>query len=208
MTKINFGGIEEEVVTRDEFPLEKAREVLKDEVVAELGYGVQGPAQALNMRDNGIKVIVGQREGTKIGIKPGGWLGSRRDVVLCLRSRERGTVVQYCFQMQVSVRNGRSRGMSERGLCFISHRILGHFQGDTGVIRLRTWMWLSSREGRDVVCDSILDGSESTQVCNSPDATAALRTYNCPGNCHWRRLSFSTTFKNEVHSDLNGERGV
>ena len=61
MAKINFGGVEEEVVTRGEFPLEKAREVLKDEVVAVLGYGVQGPAQAMNMRDNGIKVIIGQR---------------------------------------------------------------------------------------------------------------------------------------------------
>ena len=37
MAKINFGGTEEEVVTRDEFPLEKAREVLKNEVVAVLG---------------------------------------------------------------------------------------------------------------------------------------------------------------------------
>ena len=59
MAKIDFGGIVEEVVTRDEFPLEKAREVLKDEVVTVLGYGVQGPAQALNMRDNGVNVIVG-----------------------------------------------------------------------------------------------------------------------------------------------------
>ena len=65
MTTLNFGGVEEEVVTRDEFPLEKARQVLKDEVVAVLGYGVQGPAQALNMRDNGIRVIVGQKPGGK-----------------------------------------------------------------------------------------------------------------------------------------------
>jgi len=46
MAKFNFGGTEEEVITRDEFTLEKAREVLKNEVVAVLGYGVQGPAQA------------------------------------------------------------------------------------------------------------------------------------------------------------------
>ena len=65
MAKIWFGSVEEEVVTREEFPLEKAREVLKDEVVAVLGYGVQGPAQALNMRDNGINVIVGQKQGSK-----------------------------------------------------------------------------------------------------------------------------------------------
>ena len=63
MAKINFGGVEENVVTREEFPIEKAREVLKDETIAVIGYGIQGPGQALNLRDNGIKVIVGQRPG-------------------------------------------------------------------------------------------------------------------------------------------------
>ena len=65
MAKIDFGGVLEDVTTADEFPLEKAREVLKDETVAVLGYGVQGPGQAMNLRDNGINVIVGQREGGK-----------------------------------------------------------------------------------------------------------------------------------------------
>jgi ketol-acid reductoisomerase len=60
---MNFGGVEENVVTREEFPLEKAREVLKDEVIAVIGYGVQGPGQSLNLRDNGFNVIVGQRPG-------------------------------------------------------------------------------------------------------------------------------------------------
>ncbi len=62
MAIINFGGIEEEVITSEEFSLEKAQDVLKNETVAVLGYGVQGPGQALNMKDNGINVIVGQRE--------------------------------------------------------------------------------------------------------------------------------------------------
>ena len=61
MAKLNFGGVEENVVTREEFPLAKAQEVLKDETIAIIGYGVQGPGQALNLRDNGIKVIIGQR---------------------------------------------------------------------------------------------------------------------------------------------------
>ena len=65
MAKIDFGGVLEEVVTLEEFPLEKAKEVLANETVAVLGYGVQGPAQALNMKDNGISVIVGQRKGGK-----------------------------------------------------------------------------------------------------------------------------------------------
>ena len=64
MAKISFGGVVEDVVTREEFPLSKAQQVLKNEMVAVLGYGVQGPGQSLNMRDNGIPVIVGQRKNT------------------------------------------------------------------------------------------------------------------------------------------------
>ena len=63
MAEMNFGGVIETVVTSKEFSLEKAREVLKDEVIAVIGYGVQGPGQACNLRDNGFNVIVGQREG-------------------------------------------------------------------------------------------------------------------------------------------------
>ena len=60
MAIMNFGGVDEHVVTREDFPLEKAKEVLKDEVIAVIGYGVQGPGQSQNLRDNGFKVIVGQ----------------------------------------------------------------------------------------------------------------------------------------------------
>ena len=65
MAKINFGGIDENVVTREEFPLEKARNTLQKETIAVIGYGVQGPGQALNLRDNGFNVIVGQRNPSK-----------------------------------------------------------------------------------------------------------------------------------------------
>ena len=60
MATIDFGGVKEEVVTREEFPLKKALEVLKNETIAVIGYGVQGPAQSLNMKDNGFNVIIGQ----------------------------------------------------------------------------------------------------------------------------------------------------
>lgn len=63
MAQLNFGGVIENVMTREEFPLEKAREILKDETIAVIGYGVQGPGQACNLRDNGFNVIVGQRPG-------------------------------------------------------------------------------------------------------------------------------------------------
>ena len=97
MAKIDFGGVVEEVVTREEFPLEKARQVLSAEVVAVLGYGVQGPAQALNMRDNGINVIVGGdperkrswEKALKDGWEPGKTLFPFEEAV------DRGTIVQY-----------------------------------------------------------------------------------------------------------------
>ena len=63
MAKLNFGGVEETVVTREEFTLDHAREVLKDETIAVIGYGVQGPGQSLNLKDNGFNVIAGQRQG-------------------------------------------------------------------------------------------------------------------------------------------------
>jgi ketol-acid reductoisomerase len=65
MAKLNFGGVDENVITREEFPLSKAQEVLKKETIAVIGYGVQGPGQALNLKDNGINVIVGQRKDSK-----------------------------------------------------------------------------------------------------------------------------------------------
>ena len=65
MAKLNFGGTEENVVTREEFPLSKAQEVLKNETVAVIGYGVQGPGQALNQKENGVNVIIGQRKNSK-----------------------------------------------------------------------------------------------------------------------------------------------
>src|SRR5690348_9535550 len=94
--KMDFGGVQEEVVTREEFPLEKAREVLEDETIAVIGYGVQGPAQALNMRDNGFKVIVGQRKGGKTYQKAidDGWVEGET-LFEIEEAVEKGTIICY-----------------------------------------------------------------------------------------------------------------
>ena len=94
--KLKFGNVEENVVTREEFPLEKAREVLKDEVIAVIGYGVQGPGQALNLRDNGFKVIVGQRSGSKTWDKAiaDGWVPGET-LFEIEEACSRGTILQF-----------------------------------------------------------------------------------------------------------------
>ena len=96
MAQMNFGGVVENVVTREEFPLEKAREVLKNETIAVIGYGVQGPGQSLNLRDNGFNVIVGQRKGGKTWEKAvaDGWVPGETlfDIE---EACKRGTIIQY-----------------------------------------------------------------------------------------------------------------
>ena len=96
MAQLNFGGTLENVVTRDEFPLDKAREILKNETIAILGYGVQGPGQALNLKDNGINVIIGQRPNSKSwdkaikdGFVPGVTLFDIEEAAI------KGTIIQY-----------------------------------------------------------------------------------------------------------------
>jgi len=96
MAVMNFGGVEENVVTREEFPLEKAREVLKNETIAIIGYGVQGPGQSLNLRDNGFNVIVGQRKESKTWDKAvaDGWVPGETlfDIE---EACEKATIIQY-----------------------------------------------------------------------------------------------------------------
>ena len=96
MAKINFGGTIEAVVTREEFPMEKAVEVLKNETIAIIGYGVQGPAQSLNLRDNGFNVIVGQRKGSKSWDKAvqHGWIPGET-LFEIEEAAKAGTIIQY-----------------------------------------------------------------------------------------------------------------
>lgn len=109
MAVMNFGGVDENVVTREEFPLEKAREVLKDETIAVIGYGVQGPGQSLNLRDNGFNVIVGQRKGGKTWEKAvaDGWVPGETlfDIE---EACEKQLSSSICFQMLLRLKFGRA----------------------------------------------------------------------------------------------------
>ncbi|MCF0178354.1 MAG: ketol-acid reductoisomerase, partial [Bacteroidales bacterium] len=95
MAKIVFGGVEENVVTREEFTLEHAREVLKDEVIAIIGYGIQGPGQSMNLRDNGFNVIVGQRKSPSYDkAVEDGWVPGK-NLFDIEEACEKATIIEY-----------------------------------------------------------------------------------------------------------------
>ena len=215
MAEINFGGVVETVVTREEFPLEKAREVLKNEVVAVLGYGVQGPAQALNMRDNGIKVIVGQREGTPNWDKAvaDGWVPGET-LFSIEEAAERGTVVQYLLSDagQRSQWPNIVETLNEGDMLYFSHGFSITYKDQTGVVPPpHVDVALVAPKGSGTsVRRNFLDGSginASYAVHQDTTGRAEERTIAL-GIAIGAGYLFPTTFQNEVYSDLTGERGM
>jgi ketol-acid reductoisomerase len=215
MAKINFGGTEEEVITSDEFSLEHAREVLKDETVAVLGYGVQGPGQALNMRDNGINVIVGQREkspswdrAVEDGFVPGETLFPLEEAA------RKGTVIQFLLSDagQVATWPNIKKCLNEGDALYFSHGFSMVFKDQTEIIppeNVDVILVAPKGSGR-TVRTNFLDGSginSSFAIHQDFTGRAKERTLAL-GIAIGSGYLFPTTFKNEVHSDLTGERGV
>lgn len=215
MAKINFGGVVENVVTREEFPLEKARNVLKNEVVAVLGYGVQGPAQALNMRDNGINVIVGQKSGSptydkavKDGWVPGKTLFSLEDAA------ERGTVVQYLVSDagQMLTWQQIKPHLKKGDALYFSHGFGIVYKDQTGIIPpdFVDVMLVAPKGSGASVRANFLNGSginASYAVHQDATGRATERTIAL-GIAIGVGFLFQSSFAHEVYSDLTGERGV
>ncbi len=215
MAKFNFGGVEEEVVTRAEFPLEKAREVLKNEVVAVLGYGVQGPAQALNMRDNGIKVIVGQKEGSASWDKAlaDGWVPGET-LFSIQEAAERGTVIQYLLSDagQRAVWPSIVECLNEGDLLYFSHGFGVVYSDQTGIVpppHVDVALVAPKGSGRSVR-RNFLDGSGiNASFAVKQDATGRARERTIAlGMAIGAGYLFESSFEGEVYSDLTGERGI
>ncbi len=213
--KINFGGTTENVVTHEEFPLSKAQEVLKDEVVAVLGYGVQGPGQGLNMRDNGIKVIVGQRKGGKSWEKAikDGWVEGETLFDL-EEAAKRGTIIQFLLsdagqkEYWPTLKPYLTEGKT---LCF-SHGFSVTYKDQTGVIPPENIdVVLVAPKGSGLsVRRNFLDGSgiNSSYAVFQDYTGKAQEKVIALGIALGSGYLFPTTFEMEVYSDLTGERGV
>ena len=215
MAIINFGGIEEEVITSEEFSMEKARDVLKNEIVAVLGYGVQGPGQALNMKDNGINVIVGQREMSNSwdkavadGFIPGQTLFPLEEAA------RKATIVQFLLSDagQVATWPNIKKCLNEGDALYFSHGFGIVYREQTDIIppeNVDVILVAPKGSGR-TVRTNFLDGSginSSFAIHQDFSGRAKERTLAL-GIAIGSGYLFPTTFEKEVHSDLTGERGV
>ena len=215
MANINFGGVMEEVITSEEFTLQQAREVLANETVAVLGYGVQGPGQALNMRDNGIRVIVGQREGGQSwdkavsdGFVPGETLFPIEEAA------RRGTIIQYLLSDagQVARWPVVKKCLNEGNALYFSHGFSIAYKDQTDIVppdNVDVILVAPKGSGR-TVRTNFLDGSGiNSSFAIHQDFTGRARERTLAlGIAVGSGYLFPTTFEKEVHSDLTGERGV
>src|SRR5690554_4287817 len=215
MAKMNFGGLEENVVTRDEFPLDKAKEVLKDETIAVIGYGVQGPGQSLNLRDNGFNVIVGQRKESKTWQKAidDGWVPGET-LFEIEEACERGTIIQYLLSdaAQIAVWPTVKKHLTAGKALYFSHGFGITYNDRTGIIPPKDVdVILVAPKGSGTSLRSMFleDRGLNSSYAIYQDATGkAFDRAVSLGIGVGSGYLFETTFKREVYSDLTGERGT
>ena len=212
---MNFGGVEENVVTRDEFPLDKAKETLKDETIAVIGYGVQGPGQSLNLRDNGFNVIVGQRKESKTWQKAidDGWVPGET-LFEIEEACERGTIIQYLLSdaAQIALWPTVKKHLTAGKALYFSHGFGITYNDRTGIVPPKDVdVILVAPKGSGTSLRSMFleDRGLNSSYAIYQDATGkAFDRAVSLGIGVGSGYLFETTFKREVYSDLTGERGT
>jgi ketol-acid reductoisomerase len=215
MAKIDFGGVLENVVTREEFPLARAREVLKNEVIAVIGYGVQGPGQALNLKDNGFNVIVGQRKDSSSWNKAvkDGWKEGK-DLFEIEEACKRGTVIQYLLSDagQIASWPVVKKHLTAGKALYFSHGFGITFNDQTGIIPPKDVdvILIAPKGSGTSLRRLFLDGKGlNSSYAVYQDATGKAREkVFALGIGVGSGYLFETDFKKEVYSDLTGESGV
>ena len=213
MPKMNFGGVEENIVTREEFTLEKAREVLKNETIAVIGYGIQGPGQAGNLRDNGFNVIVGQRKGKSYDkAVADGWVPGK-SLFSIEEAAEKGTIIAMLLSDagQIAQWPKIKPFLTKGKTLYYSHGFAINWQDRTGVVPPKdvdvimvapkgsvTSLRTLFLEGRGINSSYAIYQDASG---NAKEKTLAMGVGIGSG------YLFETTFNKEATSDLTGERG-
>jgi ketol-acid reductoisomerase len=215
MATINFGGVNETVITRDEFPLAKAQETLKHEVIAVIGYGVQGPGQSLNLRDNGFKVIVGQRKGGKSWDKAlaDGWIEGETLFDID-EACDNATIIQYLLSDagQIEAWNTVKKHLTAGKTLYFSHGFGITFNEKTGIVPpADVDVILVAPKGSGTSLRRLFLKGEgiNSSIAVFQDATGRAKDKAIAlGIGVGSGYLFETDFQKEVYSDLTGERGI
>ncbi|MDR1416471.1 MAG: ketol-acid reductoisomerase [Prevotellaceae bacterium] len=214
MAKINFGGVIEDVVTREEFPMEKAREALRQETIAIIGYGVQGPGQSLNLRDNGFNVIVGQRKGGKSWDKAvsDGWVPGKT-LFEIEEAAQRATIIQYLLSDagQIETWPKLKPHLTAGKALYFSHGFGITFNEQTHITPpadIDVILVAPKGSGTSLRRLFMAGKGLNSSYAVYQDATGRARERCLAlGIGVGSGYLFETDFKKEVYSDLTGERG-
>jgi ketol-acid reductoisomerase len=215
MREIQVGDVTETVVERSDYPPERLREILGPETVAVLGYGVQGRGQSLNMKDNGVKVIVGQREKTKSWdlATQDGWVPGQTLFPMEEAAR-RGTIVQYLLSDAGQKEQWpKLKPLLTKGKAlYFSHGFSIVYSDQTGVVPAKDIdvILVAPKGSGTTVRRLFLEGKGiNSSYAVFQDATGkATERARALGIAIGSGYLFETTFRKEVFSDLTGERGV
>lgn len=214
MATINFGGVLEEVVTREEFPMEKAREVLKNETIAIIGYGVQGPGQALNLKDNGFNVIIGQRKNSKTWDKAvaDGWVPGET-LFEIEEAAQKGTIIQYLLSDagQITLWPTLKPFLTKGKALYFSHGFGITYKEQTNIIPpADVDVILVAPKGSGTSLRRLFlagQGLNSSYAIFQDATGKAKDRVVALGIGVGSGYLFETDFRKEVFSDLTGERG-
>ncbi|MBP3419772.1 MAG: ketol-acid reductoisomerase [Marinifilaceae bacterium] len=215
MAIINFGGVDENVVTREEFPLTKALETLKNETIAVIGYGVQGPGQSLNLKDNGFNVIVGQRKNSKTWDKAvaDGWVPGET-LFEIEEACERATIIQYLLSdaAQIALWPTVKKHLTPGKTLYFSHGFGITYKERTGIIPpadIDVILIAPKGSGTSLRRMFLQGRGLNSSYAIFQDATGkAWEKVIALGIGVGSGYLFETTFKKETYSDLTGERGT
>ena len=213
MAEMNFGGVIENVVTREEFPLEKAREVLKNETIAVIGYGVQGPGQSMNLRDNGFNVIVGQRPGkTYDKAVADGWIPGET-LFGIEEACEKATIIQLLLSdaAQIECWPMIKKYLTPGKTLYFSHGFAITWNDRTGIIPPKDIdVILVAPKGSGTSLRRMFvqgRGLNSSYAIYQDASGHAFEKVISLGIGVGSGYLFETTFEKEATSDLTGERG-
>ncbi len=215
MAIMNFGGVDETVVTREEFPLDKARAALAKETIAVIGYGVQGPGQALNLKDNGFPVIVGQRKPSKSwdkavadGFVPGVSLFEPEQAL------EKASIIMYLLSdaAQIEMWPTVKKHLSAGKALYFSHGFGITYKERTGIVPPSDVdVILVAPKGSGTSLRRLFQEGKglNSSFAIFQDATGRAKERTLAlGIGVGSGYLFETTFQREVYSDLTGERGI